>query len=90
MVLAPGDALNATGTPEQRDELVLVIGDAADVELVGDLGDAAAADPSTVGVPASVDPDRAARAASLGRGMGVDPAPRVSARSPSSRRCRSP
>ena len=70
----PGDALNATGTPELRDELVLVIGDAADVELVGDLGAAAPDDPPAVDVPASVDPDRVARAASLGRGMGVDPA----------------
>jgi len=73
-VLEPGDALNATGTPEQRDELVLVIADAADVELVGDIGAVVAADPSTEDVPASADPDRAARAASLGRGMGIDPA----------------
>ena len=74
-VLEPGDALNATGTPEQRDELVLVIGDAADVELVGDLGASAMADPSApTDKPARTDPERAARAASLGRGMGVDPA----------------
>ncbi len=37
-VLEPGDALNATGTPDQRDETVLVVADAADIELVGDLG----------------------------------------------------
>jgi hypothetical protein len=74
-VLEPGDALNATGTPEQRDELVLVIGDAADVELVGDLGASAEADPSpSTDELAATDPDRAARTASLGRGMGVDPA----------------
>ena len=72
-VLEPGDALNAIGTPEQRDELVLVVGDAADVEVVGDLG-AAAAEPSDAIDVASADPDRTARAASLGRGMVVDPA----------------
>ena len=37
-VLEPGDALNATGTPDQRDEVVLVVAGAADIELVGDLG----------------------------------------------------
>ena len=69
-VLAPGDALNATGTPEQRDELVLVIGDAADVELVGDLGAAAAADPSTVGRARErrSGPRRARRVARAGHG----------------------
>ena len=38
-----GDALNATGTPELRDEPVLVVDDIAGIELVGDLG---GADPS--------------------------------------------
>ncbi len=52
-VLEPGDALNATGTPDQRDETVLVVADAADIELVGDLG----ADPGStdgVGLAAAV------------------------------------
>ena len=52
-VLEPGDALNATGTPDQRDETVLVVADAADIELVGDLG----ADPAStdgVGLAAAV------------------------------------
>jgi hypothetical protein len=73
-VLEPSDALNAIGIPEQRDELVLVIGDAADVEVVGDLGVAAEADPADAMDVASADPDRTARAASLGQGMGVDAA----------------
>ena len=54
-VLEPGDALNATGTPDQRDETVLVVADAADIELVGDLG--ADADPAStdgVGLAAAV------------------------------------
>ncbi len=44
--LQPGDALNATGTPELRDEPVLVVVDIAGIELVGDLG---GADPSDLG-----------------------------------------
>ena len=50
-VLEPGDALNATGTPEQRYELVLVVAAAADIELVGDLG---AADPSHAAATAAI------------------------------------
>ena len=46
--LQPGDALNATGTPELRDEPVLVVNDIAGIELVGDLG---GADPSDPGRP---------------------------------------
>ncbi len=42
-MLQVGDALNATGTPDQRDGPVLVVAGAADIELVGDLG---GADPS--------------------------------------------
>ncbi|HEY6569058.1 MAG TPA: OB-fold nucleic acid binding domain-containing protein, partial [Candidatus Limnocylindrales bacterium] len=45
-LLGVGDALNATGVPEQRDGPVLVVAGAADVELVGELG---AADPSSSG-----------------------------------------
>jgi hypothetical protein len=74
-LLEPGDALNATGVPERRDEVVLVVGDAADIELVGDLGGSleAAASPDEVPL-ASADVDRDALRASLGRGMGLDPA----------------
>ena len=75
-LLQPGDALNATGVPERRDEVVLVVGDAADVELVGDLGDA-----GDDGVEPGPGParERGRRTgtrsrASLGRGMGLDPA----------------
>jgi hypothetical protein len=49
-LLQPGDAVNATGTPEARDELVLVVTDPAGVVLLGDLSgdggdDAATASP---------------------------------------------
>ncbi|HEY3333702.1 MAG TPA: lamin tail domain-containing protein [Candidatus Limnocylindrales bacterium] len=74
-LLEPGDALNATGIPERRDEVVLVVDDPADIELLGDLGggaSAATADPAPEASPADV--DREALRASLGRGMGVDPA----------------
>ncbi len=74
-LLEPGDALNATGVPERRDEVVLVVGDAADVELVGDLGGALDAASSPDAAPlVSPDVDRDALRASLGRGMGLDPA----------------
>ncbi|HEU0242912.1 MAG TPA: hypothetical protein VFQ75_03335 [Candidatus Limnocylindrales bacterium] len=74
-LLAPGDALNATGVPERRDEIVLVVRDPADIELVGDLAGGeppASPAPSVAGVAADVDRD--AVRASLGRGMGIDPA----------------
>ncbi|HET7831048.1 MAG TPA: hypothetical protein VFL03_15950 [Candidatus Limnocylindrales bacterium] len=71
--IKPGDALNATGTPEQRDEPVLVIANAADLELVGDLGAGAIA--STEPPPApSDDPGTPNLAASFGPTLGVDPA----------------
>jgi hypothetical protein len=74
-LLEPGDALNATGVPERRDEVVLVVGDAADVELVGDIGGAVdAASSPDPGPLVSPDVDRDALRASLGRGMGLDPA----------------
>jgi hypothetical protein len=38
-LLQPGDAVNATGTPEARDEVVLVVRDPLGVILLGDLGD---------------------------------------------------
>ncbi len=37
-LLQPGDALNATGVPEARDEIVVVVTDPAGVILLGDLG----------------------------------------------------
>jgi len=37
-LVGEGDALDATGTVEQRDSLVLVVADPVDVTLVGDLG----------------------------------------------------
>jgi hypothetical protein len=39
--LRPGDALNATGVPEARDEPVLVVSDPTAIELAGDLAPAA-------------------------------------------------
>ena len=39
-LVGTGDALDATGLVEQRDGLVLVVSDPADVTLVGDLGGA--------------------------------------------------
>ena len=56
-IVAPGDALNAIGIPEARDEIVLVIADAADVELVGDLGEAAGATAATVDGSTPTAPD---------------------------------
>ena len=38
-LLQPGDVVNATGTPEARDEVVLVVSDPAGVVLLGDPGD---------------------------------------------------
>jgi hypothetical protein len=74
--LRPGDALNATGVPERRDEPVLVVGDAADVELVGGTTGALVVDPTEpLPSPAPVaDSRRSALQAALGRGMGLDPA----------------
>jgi hypothetical protein len=37
-LLQPGDTVNATGTPDERDEVVLVVTDPAALVLVGDLG----------------------------------------------------
>jgi hypothetical protein len=37
-LLQPGDAVNATGTPDERGEVVLVVTDPAGLVLVGDLG----------------------------------------------------
>ncbi len=73
--LQVGDALNATGTPEIRDEPVLVVDDAAGIELVGDLAGAVVpsdAGPSVEAATIASDgeqpaaPVRAAFAAGLG------------------------
>ena len=69
-VLEPGDALNATGTPDQRDETVLVVANAADIELVGDLG----ADPaSTDGVGLAAAVVESTPAATAEPAMSADP-----------------
>ncbi len=81
VMLQPGDALNATGSPESRGEIVLVVSDAAGIELVGDLdgvgpdpgaggGAATAVLPS--GLAGAMDTPPATRAA-FGQGMGIDP-----------------
>ncbi len=57
-LLQPGDALNATGTPEERGEVVFVVGDPAGIVLLGDLGG------DEAGGDASADPS--ADAAALG------------------------
>ena len=76
--LRPGDALNATGVPERRDELVLVVGDAADIELAGDLGAGTAVIASVDAAPLAGAPSAAVDGdgprASAGRGLRVDPA----------------
>jgi hypothetical protein len=48
-VLRPGDALNATGTVEAGDEPVIVIAEAADIALLGDLGSLAGDDAEIAG-----------------------------------------
>ncbi len=74
-LLQPGDAMNATGIPAARGEVVLVVADPAGIELVGDLGGEApalaATDGTTTLEPAS--DDRATVRAAIGQGMGVDP-----------------
>ena len=74
--LQPGDALNATGTPELRDEPVLVVNDIAGIELVGDLGGAAASDPAPAVEAASLaagdGPSAAPLRAAFATGLGLD------------------
>jgi hypothetical protein len=89
-LLWPGDALNATGTPERRDDaIVVVVSDPGDVDLVGDLGGAsepgnespADEPPADEGAgqahPSDGSADHAGGAAraGLGAGFGLDPAP---------------
>ncbi len=81
-LIRPGDTLNATGTPDDRDEIVLVISDPADVILLGDPGgnDTAAADGLFVPAASPGRVDGAVRglvgadaAAALARGIGDRP-----------------
>jgi hypothetical protein len=60
--LHPGDALNATGTPEDRDEPVLVVSDAAAIDLAADLT------PTVPGVDADGVPVGASGAGGAGGG----------------------
>jgi hypothetical protein len=74
--LQVGDALNATGTPEVRDEPVLVVNDIAGIELVGDLGRADPSDarPSVeaASVAAADAPSVAPLRAAFATGLGLD------------------
>jgi hypothetical protein len=77
-LLEPGDVLNATGTPERRGDVVLLVSDPAALVLVGDpsaVGDpqvGATAGPRASSVP--VADGHAVVRASIERGMGLDPA----------------
>ena len=73
----PGDALNAIGIPKQRDETVLVVAGAADLELVADLGDADPTAPDAIELAAlTVDstgaPARSPEGASTAGVPGID------------------
>jgi hypothetical protein len=78
-LLQPGDALNATGTVERRDdEAVVVVADPANLVLVGDLGVAPSSGGPGAEAPGaftdgSADPTTAVRAG-LARDMTLDPA----------------
>jgi hypothetical protein len=54
VLLQPGDVVNAIGTPEVRDEVVLVVSDPAGVVLLGDLGDDGGSSPDSQ-LPAMAD-----------------------------------
>jgi hypothetical protein len=85
-LLQPGDAINATGTPEARDEVVLLVTDPAGVVLLGDLGGETGDDPAgasgsplaILGVIEGADGLMGARggavSAALAAGRGADPA----------------
>lgn len=81
-LLQPGDALNASGTPEVRDDVVLVVTDPAGVVLLGDLGQDVAAEPpaDALAILGGLDGEDgprvgpgAAVSASLAAGRGADP-----------------
>ena len=82
-LLQPGDALNATGTPEARDEVVLVVTDPAGIVLLGDLGGGEEEDAASPGAFAALGGlggengptarTGAAVTASLIAGRGIDP-----------------
>ena len=67
-LIGPGDALDAVGTVEARTGPVLVVGDPADVTLVGDLGGDATTPPAAAFMagPESVPPDAATTATAGG------------------------
>jgi hypothetical protein len=75
-LLQPGDAVNATGTPDERGEVVLVVTDAAEVVLLGDPGSGTGAtspDPLDVAGLIGVDdgPGRGLGDGALARGAGA-------------------
>jgi hypothetical protein len=78
-LIRPGDTLNATGTPDDRDEIVLVVSDPVDVVLLGDPGGSGAGAAATSGqgaAPAPVPPTASDRwpSAELGAVVGADAA----------------
>jgi hypothetical protein len=77
-LVVPGDAINATGTPDERGEVVLVVTDPGGVVLLGELGGepASTADAGTWEAIVRADDGvgRPAAAALAGAGRGADPA----------------
>ncbi len=74
-LLEPGDVLNAVGTPEQRDQLVLVVDDPAGLVLAGGTGVPAAGGLRPSATPATQGGDRVLALAGISSDMGVDLAP---------------
>ena len=74
-LLEPGDALNAVGTPEQHDEVVLVVGDPASLVLAGDTGAAVTAGRLPSMSPDLPADDRTISLAGMTPDLGVDLAP---------------
>ncbi len=83
-LLQPGDALNATGTPEARDGVVLVVTDPAGVVLLGDLeggGEEPSGEPGLLLATTTANEDDRPDAGLLGAAMvarrGSDPLPAI-------------
>ena len=79
-LLQPGDAVNVTGSPEARDEVVLVVRDPAGLVLLGDLGGdgdaAASADPlALLGVIEGEDGPIVARSAAVSAALAAGRGP---------------
>ena len=74
-LLEPGDALNAVGTPEQRDEVVLVVGDPAGLVLAGGTSAVAAVEGMPSVSPDARADDRTISMAGMTPDLGVDLAP---------------